>query len=84
MTVAAIRRLPFINASMHQPKHHTSTGGRRPSAPRRGDGRCPIGVETKEEEERMKRKAQELKEAGKATAHDAVREGQQGYENFKV
>ena len=38
----------------------------------------------KEEEERMKRKAQELKEAGKATAHDAVREGQQGYENFKV
>ena len=41
-------------------------------------------AQVKEEEERMKRKAQELKEAGKATAHDAVREGQQGYENFKV
>ena len=36
------------------------------------------------EEERMKAKAKELKDAGKATAHSAVREGEAGYEQAKV
>lgn len=37
-----------------------------------------------QDEERMRQKAQELKDAGKTTAHDAVREGQQGYDAAKV
>ena len=32
----------------------------------------------------FERKARELKEAGKATAHDAVREGEANYEATKV
>ncbi|KAF7793759.1 hypothetical protein EIP86_004879 [Pleurotus ostreatoroseus] len=36
-----------------------------------------------QDEARFKQKAQEAKEAGKATAHDAVREGQQGYDQAK-
>ena len=38
----------------------------------------------KEDEERIKKKAQELKEAGKQTAHDAVKEGHQDYHDYKV
>lgn len=41
-------------------------------------------AQRKKDEEAMKRKAQELKDAGKATAHDAVKEGQQNYDAFKV
>lgn len=35
-------------------------------------------------QERVQQKAQELKEAGKATAQDALREGQAGYDKAKV
>lgn len=38
----------------------------------------------KQDEEKIKQKAQELKDAGKATAHDVVREGEQGYDSHKV
>ena len=38
----------------------------------------------KADEERLKQKADELREAGKATAHDAAREGQAKYEETKV
>ena len=41
-------------------------------------------AERLKDEERLKKKARELKEAGKTTAHDAVREGQQGYDEAKV
>ena len=41
-------------------------------------------AQRKADEERLKEKAAELREAGKATAHDAVREGQQMYEETKV
>lgn len=41
-------------------------------------------AQRKEDEERLKKKAQELKEAGKQTAHDAVREGQNEYQSYKV
>ncbi len=36
------------------------------------------------DQERVKQKANELREAGKATAHDAVREGEQKYDQTKV
>ena len=36
------------------------------------------------DQERLKQKADELRDAGKATAHDAVREGEQKYEETKV
>lgn len=38
----------------------------------------------KAEEAQMKRKAQDLKDAGKATAHEAVKEGEQTYDAAKV
>lgn len=38
----------------------------------------------KRHEEELKKKSQEAIEAGKQTAHGAVREGQQGYEDAKV
>ena len=38
----------------------------------------------KADEERVKARAQELRDAGKATAHDAVREGQERYDETKV
>ncbi len=43
-----------------------------------------VHAKTKENEERIKKKAQELKEAGKQTAHDAVTEGHQDYHDVKV
>lgn len=36
------------------------------------------------DQERVKQKADQLREAGKATAHDAVREGEQKYDQTKV
>ncbi|KAI0329210.1 hypothetical protein GY45DRAFT_1417943 [Cubamyces sp. BRFM 1775] len=36
------------------------------------------------DQERLKQKAEELRDAGKATAHDAVREGEHKYEQTKV
>ncbi|KAI8992871.1 hypothetical protein BD414DRAFT_482521 [Trametes punicea] len=36
------------------------------------------------DQERVKQKAEELRDAGKATAHDAVREGESKYEQTKV
>lgn len=36
------------------------------------------------DQERLKQKADQLREAGKATAHDAVREGEQKYDQTKV
>ncbi|KAI0633301.1 hypothetical protein C8Q77DRAFT_1157531 [Trametes polyzona] len=36
------------------------------------------------DQERLKQKAEELREAGKATAHDAAREGEQKYEQAKA
>lgn len=38
----------------------------------------------KAEEEKMKAKAQEAVDAGKQTAHHAVKEGQQQFDQFKV
>ena len=40
--------------------------------------------ERKRYEEELKKKGQEAVEAGKQTAHSAVREGQEGYEDVKV
>ncbi|KAI0769635.1 hypothetical protein BD413DRAFT_555774 [Trametes elegans] len=37
-----------------------------------------------EDQERLKQKAEELRDAGKATAHDAVREGEQKYDQTKA
>ena len=41
-------------------------------------------AQRKREEENMKNKAQELKEAGVNTAHSALKEGEKSYENTKV
>ncbi|KAI0743874.1 hypothetical protein C8Q80DRAFT_1122235 [Daedaleopsis nitida] len=41
-------------------------------------------AQRKADEERVKQKAAELRDAGKATAHDAVREGQTKYDDTKV
>ena len=41
-------------------------------------------AQRKADEERVKQKASELRDAGKATAHDAVREGQAKFEDTKV
>ena len=41
-------------------------------------------AQRKADEERVKQKASELREAGKATAHDAMREGQAKYDETKV
>ncbi|KAI0695958.1 hypothetical protein C8T65DRAFT_39046 [Cerioporus squamosus] len=41
-------------------------------------------AQRKADEERLKQKAAELREAGKATAHDAVREGQYKYDETKA
>lgn len=38
----------------------------------------------KRDEEKMKDKANELSEAGKSTAHAALKEGEKKYEDFKV
>lgn len=38
----------------------------------------------KRHEEELKRKSQEAIDAGKQTAHSAVREGEKGYEDAKV
>ena len=43
-----------------------------------------ISKKRKADEERAKARAQELRDAGKATAHDAVREGQERYDETKV